>query len=36
MNTQEAHLFYSLLMEATYLWCYRHVCYTHVVEDLSQ
>ena len=36
MNTQEAQLFDSGLMEATYLWCYRHVGNTHDAEDLSQ
>ena len=36
MNTQEAQLFDSGLMEATYLWCYRHVGSTHDAEDLSQ
>lgn len=36
MNTQEAHLFDGELMEATYLWCYRHVNSTHDAEDLSQ
>ena len=36
MNTQEAQLFDGGLMEATYLWCYRHVNSTHDAEDLSQ
>lgn len=36
MNTQEAQLFDSGLMEATYLWCYRHVGNTLDAEDLSQ
>lgn len=36
MNTQEAQLFDSGLMEAAYLWCYRHVGNTHDAEDLSQ
>ena len=36
MNTQEAQLFDSGLMEATYLWCYRHVNSIHDAEDLSQ
>ena len=36
MNTQEAQLFDSGLMEATYLWCYRHMGSTHDAEDLSQ
>ena len=36
MNTQEAQLFDGGLMEATYLWCYRHVGSTHDAEDLSQ
>ena len=36
MNTQEAQLFDSGLMEAAYLWCYRHVGSTHDAEDLSQ
>ena len=36
MNTQEAQLFDGGLMEATFLWCYRHVSNTHDAEDLSQ
>ena len=36
MNTQEAQLFDGELMEAAYLWCYRHVGSTHDAEDLSQ
>lgn len=36
MNTQEAQLFDGELMEAAYLWCYRHVNSTHDAEDLSQ
>lgn len=36
MNTQESLLFDGELMEATFLWCYRHVSNTHDAEDLSQ
>ena len=36
MNTQESLLFNVELMEATFLWCYRHVSNTHDAEDLSQ
>lgn len=36
MNTQESQLFDGELMEATFLWCYRHVSNTHDAEDLSQ
>ena len=36
MNTQESLLFDGGLMEATFLWCYRHVSNTHDAEDLSQ
>ena len=36
MNTQESLLFNGELMEATFLWCYRHVSNTHDAEDLSQ
>ena len=36
MNTQEAKIFDGELLEATYLWCYRHVGSTHDAEDLSQ
>lgn len=36
MNTQESLLFDDELMEATFLWCYRHVSNTHDAEDLSQ
>lgn len=35
MNTQESLLFDGELMEATFLWCYRHVSNTHDAEDLS-
>ena len=36
MNTHEADLFTSELMESTYLWCYRKLGNTHDAEDLSQ
>lgn len=36
MNTQESLLFDGELMEATFLWCYRHVSNAHDAEDLSQ
>lgn len=36
MNTHEAELFNSALMESTYLWCYRKLGDTHDAEDLSQ
>ena len=36
MNTQESLLFDGELMEATFLWCYRHVSNSHDAEDLSQ
>lgn len=36
MNTHEAALFTSELMESTYLWCYRKLGNTHDAEDLSQ